>query len=86
VYLFGAGSQKIDDVEVRSQVDEDFQFTDESFHCGEVCFRPNHFDGHRFDSLFGVFDSHRFRFDYTTKATNSKLYSLIFIMGAIIPF
>ena len=59
---------------MRTQVNENFQFTDEGFHCGNVCLRSNHFDGHCFDSFTAAFDPNRFSFDDSSKTTRSQLY------------
>jgi hypothetical protein len=60
---------------MRSQVDEDFQFTNQSFQGCDVRYRFDHFDCDRFDRFLWIFDSSGFTQDNSAKTSFAQLYS-----------
>ena len=67
------GAEQIDDVHVRAEVNENFQFANQRFDgaVGCVHMRTNHFDGNGCDLFFRL-QTLCFCFDYSTKDARSQ--------------
>lgn len=62
---------------MRSQMHQNFHFTDQCFQSYDISFRTNHFDGHSLDVFIRSFNAHCFRLDNSTEASSSQLYSYV---------
>ena len=76
-HVLRAGTQQIDDVQVRAEVDHNFEFRHERLKANHVAVRANHFDGnnrHRFGPRRPV-NASRFAFNDATERSCSQLFA-----------
>ena len=62
---------------MRTQMDHNFQFADQSFQGGDVRLWADHFNCHRFDRFLAIFDSNGFGFDDSTETSSTQMYTFI---------